>query len=160
MPHITDSSGQVLVDQSYNSLYTGTTLSRDHELLEVLEGGNLNRTLTAVTDDPDVAMTFYITGGEDQDRFEIVQVGDDYNLRFVTPPDFDNPIDANQDNIYYVEVTVENANAGSQVPAFDVPLIRVDVVDALGDAILTRVYRRVQSRMSIRMSSLLDGQLN
>ncbi len=72
-----------------------------------------------------------ITGGADADKFtiksaskETLQKGlppiedenEDY-LDFITPPDFENPGDANKDNIYEVEVEYLNTNDGApEVP--------------------------------------------
>ena len=69
-----------------------------------------------------------ITGGADKDLFTIRQRGaqnrgpgdgdstgstesDDY-LDFLSPPDFENPLDHNRDNIYEVEVTNTNVSDG------------------------------------------------
>ena len=74
-----------------------------------------------------------ITGGEDKELFTIrrrgaqnrgvlTNVGDteseDY-LDFITPPDFENPMDHNKDNIYEVEVTAINQTDGDT----NVPII-------------------------------------
>ena len=71
-----------------------------------------------------------ISGGADADKFAIKtrsktdqkdgdpieDENEDY-LEFITPPDFDNPGDANGDNIYEVEVEYVNTEDGSdQIP--------------------------------------------
>ena len=66
-----------------------------------------------------------ISGGADADKFVIKGGQNQKNednasegyLDFITPPDFENPGDANGDNIYEVEVTYENLEDGApQVP--------------------------------------------
>lgn len=58
-----------------------------------------------MTSDPDNDLvTFAISGGEDELLFSI----DSYTgeIEFNNPPDFENPLDANNDNIYTIKVTV------------------------------------------------------
>ena len=65
-----------------------------------------------------------ISGGADANKFTIKsgqqnkngQVGEDY-LDFIIPPDFENPQDANGDNIYEVDVEIINLQDGeSRIP--------------------------------------------
>ena len=60
---------------------------------------------------PTQDVTFSVTGGADQLKFTITPLG---ILTFVTAPSFDNPTDANGDNVYRVEVTA-NDGAGRTV---------------------------------------------
>jgi hypothetical protein len=66
-----------------------------------------------------------ISGGADASKFEIKGGSDQKNgdgesegfLAFINPPDFENPGDANGDNIYEVDITYENLEDGAtQVP--------------------------------------------
>jgi hypothetical protein len=62
-------------------------------------------------DDPDGdEVTFAITGGDDQDLFEITD-GD--QLAFVDPPDFEEPGDADANNTYLVQVTADDGAGGA-----------------------------------------------
>jgi len=67
-----------------------------------------NITATDVDDDP---LTYSITGGVDQTLFSIdASTG---ALSFKTAPDYENPGDSDQDNIYLVQVTVSDGNGGT-----------------------------------------------
>ena len=65
-----------------------------------------------------------ISGGADANKFQIkggneskMNEGSEGYLAFITPPDFENPGDANRDNIYEVSVTYVNLEDGSsEVP--------------------------------------------
>ena len=85
------------------------------ELIGVMEFA-VDENTTAVTDitatdvdgDP---LTYSITGGADQALFAIdASTG---SLSFNTAPDYENPGDSDQDNIYLVQVTVSDGNGGS-----------------------------------------------
>ena len=56
-------------------------------------------------------LTYSITGGEDQALFAIDSSTG--TLSFITRPDYENPGDSDQDNIYLVQVTVSDGNGGS-----------------------------------------------
>ena len=91
-------------------------------------------TLTATdVDVPFQNVTFSISGnGADNDKFEIVS-GD--QLRFKTAPDFENPADANSDNVFDVSVLADDGiglttsqtirvtvtNVNEQAPVFTSP---------------------------------------
>ena len=67
-------------------------------------------TITATDVDGDT-LTYSISGGDDQALFTIdASTG---ALSFITAPDYENPGDSDQDNIYSVEVTVSDGNGGS-----------------------------------------------
>src|SRR5262249_59474229 len=63
-------------------------------------------------DVPAQTVSFVITGGTDQSRFQIL---DGNLLQFKTAPDFEVPTDANQDNVYLVSVTASDGAGGSTV---------------------------------------------
>ena len=61
---------------------------------------------TATATDPDGdPVSFTLSGGADQAAFRITAAG---ALSFVTPPDFEAPGDANQDNVYLVTLTASD----------------------------------------------------
>ena len=70
---------------------------------------NQTTAITVTATDPDgETISYSITGGTDADQFQIDSVTG--ALTFITPPDFENPVDTDKDNIYEVIVT---ATAGS-----------------------------------------------
>jgi hypothetical protein len=85
---------------------------------------------TAVTDvqaiDPDAGdtLTYSIVGGADAAKFTIV--GSSGVLRFVSAPDFENPTDANGDNVYEVTVQVSDGHGGRDQQALAVTIRNVD----------------------------------
>ncbi|MEG3151164.1 PQQ-dependent sugar dehydrogenase [Sphingomonas sp. ZT3P38] len=65
----------------------------------------------AVATDPDgTALTYSIAGGADAARFSITAAG---LVRFVSPPNFDSPADAGQDNVYDVQIGVTDGQASA-----------------------------------------------
>lgn len=76
---------------------------------------NQSAAYQATATDPEGGqLTFSIVGGADAARFAISAGG---ALRFVQPPDFDLPADADSNNVYLVEVAVVDAQGGrSQLP--------------------------------------------
>ncbi|MBE9252240.1 cadherin repeat domain-containing protein, partial [Dolichospermum sp. LEGE 00240] len=67
-----------------------------------LENSN-NIILTVSDPNPQDTVTFAITGGADQSLFTLDPTTS--QLTFNSIPDFENPIDSNQDNIYEVQIT-------------------------------------------------------
>ncbi|AFZ51180.1 Cadherin domain-containing protein [Dactylococcopsis salina PCC 8305] len=81
--------------------------------------------LSLQADDPDGdEVTFSLTGGADQGLFTINP--DTGELEFNNPPDFENPIDADEDNIYELEVTAEDGNGGIITENFQIEVTDVD----------------------------------
>ena len=67
---------------------------------------------TATASDPDGnAITFSLAGGADQAQFRITSAG---GLSFVTPPDFETPVDANRDNVYLVTLARERRHGSAR----------------------------------------------
>ena len=67
-------------------------------------------TISATDVDGDT-LTYSVTGGDDQTLFTIdASTG---ALSFITAPDYENPGDSDQDNIYLVQVTASDGNGGS-----------------------------------------------
>ncbi|MGE0383643.1 MAG: Ig-like domain-containing protein, partial [Gammaproteobacteria bacterium] len=66
----------------------------------------------ADVDLPAQTLTFSITGGADQALF---QISGGNQLQFKAAPDFENPTDAGADNVYDVQLTVDDGNGGTAV---------------------------------------------
>lgn len=78
--------------------------------------------MTVIASDPEHHSVLHgINGGADQSKFSLSVLSG--VLRFVSPPDFEHPTDANQDNVYEVQVEVSD---GTQ---FTSQSIRVTVTD-------------------------------
>lgn len=81
----------------------------DTATLNVLENSVAVTTVTATDPDNDV-LTFSITGGVDAAKFALhPSTG---VLTFITAPDYEIPTDANLDNRYELQVTVEDGRGG------------------------------------------------
>jgi len=65
----------------------------------------------AATDQDGQTPTFSITGGSDQGLFSINSTTG--ALFFLSPPDFENKLDADANNIYEVQVTADDGNGGT-----------------------------------------------
>jgi hypothetical protein len=75
---------------------------------------NLAEAGTVTAEDPDGdALTFFIAGGADADVFDIDP--DAGTLTFRNAPDFENPTDADDDNVYEVEIGVTDGIASTAV---------------------------------------------
>ena len=87
-------------------------------------------TVTSADVDDAATASYSITGGADESLFSIdSETG---QLTFNTVPDFENPTDDGGDNIYDVQVTVDDENGGT-----DAQDIAVTVVDYQADAVAT-----------------------
>ncbi len=84
--------------------------------------------LTATDADLDT-LTWSITGGADSGLFTINSGTQE--LRFITLPDYETPIDADGNNVYEVEVTVNDGNGGT-----DIQTLNVTVTDSNDDPIV------------------------
>ncbi|WP_425390750.1 cadherin domain-containing protein [Ekhidna sp.] len=71
----------------------------------------------------DAGVTYSISGGDDETLFSINSVSGE--LAFTTSPDHESPTDANQDNIYLVEVTA-NDGVNSSVLSITITVINED----------------------------------
>lgn len=104
---------------------------------------NSNRVTTVQASDADLpaqTLTYSITGGADAARFSINALTGELSL--IASPDFENPTDANRDNLYLVVVTVTDGQFSDRqglriqvtdVDEFDVSPI--DDKDATGNSI-------------------------
>ena len=79
------------------------------------------------TDIDDDALTYSISGGTDQAFFTIDAATG--ALTFIDRPDFENAQDSDQDNIYIVEITIDDGNGGSATQTFNI--IVSDVVTGI-----------------------------
>lgn len=95
--------------------------------VSVTENSTLAYTLTATdVDTDDSTLTYFIQGaGADNALFTIDQ--NTGELSFITPPDFENPSDANNDNVYDVTLL---ASDGTQGVVHTVTITVTDVVNA------------------------------
>ena len=86
------------------------------------------------TDDSDsegAGLVYSISGGVDQALFVI-----DFDgvLSFLNPPDFENPLDNNGDNIYEVEVTVTDSGLLTDSQTIEVTVTSVSGIQASFDS--------------------------
>ena len=90
-----------------------------------------------------------ITGGNDAGLFRIEEISlatdkvEDENtgiLAFINPPDFENPQDHNQDNIYEVEVTYINTEDGEPEVPIPTTQFNLTVPENATDAIELQSY--------------------
>ena len=86
-------------------------------------------TVTATDGDTEDPINGYnITGGADEDSFSLVR--NTGVLFFNTAPDFENPADADADNVYEVRVTVDSGSGARRDTAFTTIAVTVtDMVD-------------------------------
>lgn len=78
--------------------------------LSVVENTTTTVTTVTSTDQDKDTPVYAISGGADATRFVIDPVSG--TLRFASAPDFETPLDANQDNVYEVTVTVSDGRGG------------------------------------------------
>lgn len=81
-------------------------------------------TVTATDSDiPPQTVTFSITGGADAAKFNLTSGG---VLTFATAPDFDDPADADENNVYLLRVTADDGNGGATVQNISVTVTAVN----------------------------------
>ena len=92
---------------------------------DVAENETAVLSITASDEDrPAQALTFSITGGDDAGFFTLdSQTGD---LAFNTAPDFESPGDADADNVYEVQFTIDDGNGGTAVQTIRVTVTNVN----------------------------------
>ncbi len=120
--------------------------------LSLAENGAVVTTITATDPDAGATLAFSISGGADAARFTI----DPFTgvLRFVTPPNFEAPVDAGGDNTYNVTVQVSDGLGGTDTQALAIsvtnlneapvivspgvgPFITIDKAENSGTAVTT-----------------------
>ncbi len=77
----------------------------------------------AATDTDGDTVSFTLSAGDDRALFSLAAGA----LRFVSPPDFENPTDANRDNIYEVTIRASDGRGGSAT--LDLRVTVTDVVE-------------------------------
>ncbi|MES9815014.1 MAG: Ig-like domain-containing protein, partial [Candidatus Thiodiazotropha sp.] len=98
----------------------------ENVLLSLEENATLVTMVTA--DDPENdALTFTIDGGADLGLFSIDPMSGE--LVFSHAPDMENPLDADQDNLYQVQVLVSDGNGGTDRQSFTIEVTDVDEFD-------------------------------
>lgn len=116
---------------------------------------NQTAVTTVVATDEDLpaqTLTFSITGGDDQDKFDInSQSG---VLTFITAPDFENPEDVGEDNIYDVQVTVTDNGTPNGTEFQDIAVSVTGVNDAPVLTTNTGLTVRKESAGTITMAHL------
>ena len=81
-------------------------------LMDVAIDENTTSVMTVEGEDPDGdTLTYSVSGGEDGSLFQIDSSTGE--LSFIEKPDYEDPKDADQDNIYSVEVTVDDGNGNT-----------------------------------------------
>jgi hypothetical protein len=94
------------------------------DVSSVLENTTAVMTVTATDADlPSQTITYSIVGGVDQSKFAITSVG---ALSFLSPPNFENPTDANVDNVYVVTVEASDGLGGTATQTIDVTVLPVN----------------------------------
>jgi glucose/arabinose dehydrogenase len=83
-----------------------------------------------VASDPDGDPLTYSLSGTDAALFTISTAG---KVRFVNPPDYEKPADANHDNVYEIQVTVSDGKLQAQAP------LTVTVTNVVDQTVVTRV---------------------
>lgn len=121
--------------------------------------------MTVVATDSDVppqTITYSITGGADAGLFTITPTGD---LSFISGRDFENPTDANIDNVYVVQVTANDGQGGVTTQTLSVTVTNVaeDVEISVGGGPVTYIKRQppilVLPQATVGGTSLGGGQL-
>lgn len=110
-----------------NNLYGGSAtvappVITSSTTFDVNEDTTAVGTVTATGQAP---ITFSITGGADAAKFQIVEATG--VLSFIAAPDYENPTDADTNNVYVVQVTATNA-AGSVNQTINVTVLDVAFV--------------------------------
>lgn len=93
----------------------------DQAALALLENGNAVTTVTAMDNDSGTILSYALAGGADSALFSVDQASGE--LRFLAAPDFEQPADADGDNIYHVIV---RASDGA---LFDEQVLHITVTD-------------------------------
>ncbi|MCG7920533.1 MAG: Ig-like domain-containing protein [Candidatus Thiodiazotropha lotti] len=98
----------------------------EHAVLSVEENSTFVTQITA--DDPDNdTLSFAIESGADLGFFMIDPLSGE--LRFSDAPDVENPVDADQDNLYQIRVLVSDGNGGTDSQLLTIEVTDVDEFD-------------------------------
>ena len=94
---------------------------------------------SAMASDPDGDALSYSIRGTDADAFTIDSATG--AIRFVAPPDFENPADTDRNNVYELTLSVSDSNGGSA--RLDISITISDVTDT-GQRYLDRIFSEVE----------------
>ncbi|MEZ5451821.1 MAG: cadherin repeat domain-containing protein [Thiothrix sp.] len=67
-------------------------------------------------------LTYSISGGDDKDLFQISSAG---ALSFIHAPDYENPQDTGQNNVYEIQVRVSDGSL------FDTQILNIQILDVV-----------------------------
>ncbi|HHC72432.1 MAG TPA: hypothetical protein ENK54_05980 [Thiotrichales bacterium] len=102
--------------------------------LQSVEENSTTAFVTEAVDPEGATVTFTLTGGVDMARFSLD--GTTGSLDFVTPPDFENPVDSDGDNLYEVEITASDGTFDA-TRLFTLEVVNVPEPPATPDLTLT-----------------------
>ena len=109
-----------VVENTAPTIISANTASVPENQIEVI---NVEATDAEGETENGGGLTYSITGGEDQERFTINENSGE--VTFIDAPDFENPVDANTDNIYNLEVTVTDSGDLTDVQSLEVTVTNV-----------------------------------
>lgn len=109
--------------------------------------GRTNVFTVAATDAEGDTLTYSISGGDDESFFSIDSATG--TLRFATAPDFELPLDAGTNNVYEVEVTVDDGNEGLSTQSISITVEDVNnVTDFNNDDLPDIVWRNTSKGLT------------
>ena len=131
------------VDEAPMIMVGGLAISGDRSV-EVEEGNTAVATYTAAG--PDEASAMWDLSGDDAGDFSISSGGE---LAFMSAPDFENPADMDEDNVY--QVTVE-ADDGTYMDTQDVTVTVTNVEEGAGSVTLSAMQPQVGVELTAMVS--------
>ncbi len=145
---VTANDGDLTTDQDLR--VTVTEAPNNAPNISTPSGVTIDENSTVVvdvqaTDADGDSITYLISGGADADLFTIDS--DSGRLRFQDAPDFETPLDANQDNVYRVNVrAMDSEDATDQV---NLSISVQDVQEATGSNVTVRTGRNNRSNITL-----------
>ncbi|MBW7876764.1 MAG: tandem-95 repeat protein [Candidatus Cloacimonetes bacterium] len=127
-------------DDGTSSKTTVFSMQSGPILTEVLENSSFVTTLVASDEDADI-LSYSIVSGLDGSVFTVDSISGE--LFFINPPDYENPLDANSDNVYELMVMVSDGNGGFSTQSINVQVMGVDeapVISPVADLNLNEDY--------------------
>ncbi|MEZ5533979.1 MAG: cadherin domain-containing protein [Thiolinea sp.] len=110
----------IIVDEVNDAPVITSNEGGDTAALSVEENQTAVTTVESMDYESD-AVTYSITGGEDVDLFDIdPETGE---LTFIAAPDFEQPGDADEDNVYLVEITATDEPGDTDVQVLEVTVL-------------------------------------
>ena len=123
-----------MAERAANFIKVDPTEINSPSLVSVTEGNTAVQVISAGNPAGD-AMTYSIVRGDDGYLFTIDSSTG--QLRFITAPDFESPLDTDKDNVYLVTVKAESSVTG----AVGTKLVKVTVNDGLNIRLLPGIQR-------------------